>query len=972
MRRFGAGLLAVALALAGAAPALAQTSGSINGVVTDNTGAVLPGVTVSVQAQQATQTAVTNEQGQYRFPSLVPGTYRMTFELAGFNTLVREGIVVNLGFTATVNVQLQVASLQETVTVTGQSPVVDVTSTTSTFNITQDMLQTLPNARDIWSVMGQAPGFRVSRIDVGGSRAGTQTGFEAFGYSGQIRAQIDGVNTTEGTGAAGFYYDYGAFDEIELKADGNDASASTPGVQLNGIIKSGGNQLRGTLYIDYENENLQGNNIDADLKSQGVGQGSRILKYYDPNGDIGGPIKKDKLWYFVSLRNQDVTVTVTGFPVENPGTFGQLTRLTNGTYKLTYQLTQNNRLSHYLQYGRKLLPDRGGSSTLYRWGVFMQDSGSYAGNLEWNSVVSPQFFFRGAVSTFGYNWPNVPYGPNGELGENLDYRMTDTYLGTTTFTKGSSSADRNDRRRWQFNWDGTVYKDAWLGGNHAFKFGWLSERESQEFTDMGFKDAIQLQFRTTNPSLPHFSTPYRVVIYNRPYSTYNANWHHALYVNDQWQLHPRLSVSMGLRWEYYNSFYPDQEILPGRFREFFYGGAPVQTSAGPYALPRTPFADSGYRAPGQTGIRRHPDLFAPRFGMVWDLFGDGKTTLKANWGRFYFNPGNASGGINPVRGLSATFNWIDRNGDRLFSLDEFGTFVTASSPQGERHAPNLKDPYTDSMSVWFERELLPNIGFRAGYTFRTDGNSLQNVELARVYSLYTVQRTFADVGPDGLAGTADDGPSFIWYDIPNVPTPPASQSELRNRPEILATDRAVDFTVTKRMSNRWSLVTSYYFNWDRDRGYPQNPNAERFNDSTVTNWNFKVSGTYLAPWGFVVTPSLRHQSGANHGRFVTTSGQSGQVVTGSYAAEAPNSYRHDNIWIYDARFERRFRFGSRTISTFVDGYNLLNSNAAESRSTTTGMTTVTIDGVRTQINGFRRPTIVLSPRIFRFGIRFTY
>ena len=143
------------------------------------------------------------------------------------------------------NVQLQLATLQESVTVTGASPVVDVTSTTSTFNVNQEMLQTLPNARDIWSVMGQSPGIRVSTIDVGGSRAGTQTGFEAFGFSGQVRVQVDGVNTTEGTGAAGFYYDYGSFDEIQLGGDGMDAQSATPGVQLNAVIKSGGNQFRG-------------------------------------------------------------------------------------------------------------------------------------------------------------------------------------------------------------------------------------------------------------------------------------------------------------------------------------------------------------------------------------------------------------------------------------------------------------------------------------------------------------------------------------------------------------------------------------------------------------------------------------------------------------------------------------------------------------------------------------------------------
>src|SRR5688500_12020565 len=271
MKRVPVGVLAVVCALLLSTAAAAQTTGGITGTVVDNSGAVLPGVTVSATSPSlmGVQTSVTNESGNYRFPSLPIGTYTLSYELAGFSNVRREGIVVQIGFTATLNVQLQLATLQETVTVTGESPVVDVTSTTSTFNVSQDMLQSLPNARDIWSVMGQSPGIRVSSIDVGGSRAGTQTGFEAFGFSGQVRVQVDGVNTTEGTGAAGFYYDYGSFDEIQLGGDGMDAQSATPGVQLNAVIKSGGNNLRGTFYFDYQNEKLQGDNVDDRLRNLG-------------------------------------------------------------------------------------------------------------------------------------------------------------------------------------------------------------------------------------------------------------------------------------------------------------------------------------------------------------------------------------------------------------------------------------------------------------------------------------------------------------------------------------------------------------------------------------------------------------------------------------------------------------------------------------------------------------------------------
>jgi hypothetical protein len=968
------------------APVLAQTTGSINGAVVDNTGAVLPGVTVTATspALMGVQTAVTNEQGQYRFPALPIGTYALSYELGGFANVRREGIIVPIGFTATVNVQLQLATLQETVTVTGASPVVDVTSTTSTFNVNQDMLQTLPNARDIWSVMGQSPGIRVSTIDVGGSRAGTQTGFEAFGYSGQVRVQVDGVNTTEGTGAAGFYYDYGSFDEIQLGGDGMDAQAATPGVQLNAVIKSGGNQFRGTFYADYENEDFQGNNIDAELAALGIGRGTRTLKYYDLNADVGGPITRDKLWYYGSIRRQNNTVSVTGFPVEDPGSFGQLTSLQNATYKLTYQLSPNNRFSHYVQYGRKLMPERGGSATRYRWTIYNQDSGSWAGNLEWNGILTPQFIIRAAASSFGYNWPNLPYGANGELNENLNHRWTDNGSGST-FTFGSESTDRNDRRRWQYDVQSTYFKDDWLGGNHSIKFGWLSERESQFFKDEGYVDEISLAFRSTG-GLSNFTTPYRVTLYNTPYAETNSNWHHGAYVNDSIQV-KRVTLSLGVRWDSYESMYPDQEILPARFRDFFYAGVPLQTSVGPVSFDPTPFART-FSVPALDGIRRYPALFAPRFGVSWDLAGNGKTVVKANWGRFHHNTGNASGTVNPVGDADATFDWLDcRNaagspivcpqgqfGDKQFTLNELGQSRSLDGVGGSSAtiSPDLKDPYTDAVSLWFERELGNNMGLRVGYTFRTDGNNSQTVQVARTYDLFTLQRTFADPGIDGIVGNADDGPSFVWYDIPG--TAPASLTDLRTVEGIIATDRAIDVTFNKRMSNRFSLVTSYYHNWDRDKGRPQNPNQERFNDMTVTNWNFKIFGTYQAPFSIVATSSVRHQSGTNLSRDITVSG-GGLNITGTYEAEPNTEYRTDNVTVLDAKIERRFRFGSHSLSAFFDAFNILNTNAANigAQTGTSSRPTVTLaDGSRVQVQGFLRPTSIVPPRIFRIGARLNF
>jgi hypothetical protein len=972
-----------------AVPAWAQTTGTIAGTVTDNTGALLPGVTVTATSPAliVSQTAVTNEQGVYRFPSLPPGEYALKYTLTGFGTVNREGIIVTIGFTATVPVQLAVANVTEVVTVTGASPVVDVKNTNIQTNITQEMLKDIPNSRDIWTVIGQSPGFMVTTFDVGGSRAGTQTGYSAFGYSGQVRVQVDGVNTTEGTGAAGFYYDYGSFQELQLGADGNDASAAVPGVQLNAVIKSGGNKFKGDFYYDYENKHFQGQNITDELRRVGVTEGTRILLYRDPNVSLGGPIKRDKFWFFTSFRDQRTGVTVDGFPVENPGGFFFETRLTNVTYKLNYQLSQNNRLGHYIQWGRKFQPHRGASSTAYSDAPFRQDSWSWAANLDWNSVVGSKFFHNARYSNFGYDWPNYAYGINGEVGTNLRHRMEEDATGNEA---GGDAQDQNDRLRHQFDWTATYYKDNFLRGDHAFKFGMVSEWETQKFTDYGFLDDLDLLFDSPDGA-PDFTTPFRVTLNNTDQREQNSTWHHGAFITDQWELTSRLTANVGIRWDYYNAYYPDQEILPGPYRDYFYAGQPLvfngQVVGGGHTRPATPYAET-FVIPALHDIRVHSS-FAPRVGLSWDLFGTGKTVAKFNWGRFYQNIGLASGGINPAQSLSSTFAWNDAvsaggNGDRQFQMNELGAFVSSSGGTTQAVDPNLKHTYTDSTSVWLEHELFRDVAARVGYTYKSDGNNTSNVQLSRLYNLYTRQMQVADPGPDGIANNADDGPAFIVYDIPS-PVPP-SVTETRTVDGIIVVDRAFDVTVTRRMRNNWSLMTNFLYNWDRDRGFAQNPNQERFNDNTVTVWAVKVVGTYRGPWGMVVSPSLRHQGGDPLARIVSaTRGldlATGQVnrpinLTLNYQADRTGDWREDNITIFDARVEKRFRLRNRLanheVSLFFDAFNINNTNASQSADTTVGRRTTTLpSGEVVEYARFLRPTAVLSPRIYRLGFKYSF
>ena len=274
MKGWFSGMLFAAMTLAVAAPAYAQgggasSTGTIQGRVTDAQGAVLPGVTVTATSPSAlgAQTTVTSETGNYRFPAIPPGTYSVTYELTGFNIVKREGIQIALGFTANVNVELALATLQETVTVTGESPIIDTTATRVVQNFKLEQLQSLPNGRDMWSLLAVTPGVQMTRIDVGGNRAGTQTDYRAYGLLGQVRVLIEGINTTEGTGGAGFYFDYSSLEEVFLGTTGQSAEMPNPGVQSQFIAKSGGNQFNGEYYVDWYNNSLQGSNIPDEYDS---------------------------------------------------------------------------------------------------------------------------------------------------------------------------------------------------------------------------------------------------------------------------------------------------------------------------------------------------------------------------------------------------------------------------------------------------------------------------------------------------------------------------------------------------------------------------------------------------------------------------------------------------------------------------------------------------------------------------------
>lgn len=609
MTRIGA--IVLALFVAGTTPAFAQvsaTTGSMNGRVTDATGAVLPGVSVTVASpsMQGARTDVTDAQGSYRFPAVPPGDYKITYELVGFGTVVREGVRVGLGFTATLNIEMRVASLQETVTVTGESPVVDVSSTTTATNFGEAKLASLPNARDFWTVLAAAPAIVLTRIDVGGSAAGTQTGYAVYDTKqDQHRPMVEGIVNTEGTGAAGFYYDYGAIDEVAVQTKGHTAEMPWPGVWSNFIAKSGGNEYRGKIYADYQNKGVQSRNIDdadtflcpsgrcGELQPSDL---NRLESYRDLNGDIGGYIKKDKLWWYGSLRDQNVKVLLPNFPVK-----AFETGLRNITAKGTYAVSQNNKMTGYAQWGQKSQPNRldtqvvAASSARHSSAdsTWNQNYWGHTYKAGYESVLSDRTFLEFRGGQFRYVWPNTRYSESPAFQD----------IGNQIVSGGNRDGWFRTPSRNQVAGSMTYFTNG-RGGDHNFKVGGEGFRET--FTDHRGIDVDGVVPGDVLHILNN-GVPAEVYLFNSPSVSEQGLLTLGFYLQDSWRLSSRLTFNLGVRFDRYKTFLPEQE------------GPPV----GRFTSTQLSFPEIG-------DVKTFNEV-VPRLGMVFDLTGEGRTVVKANY-----------------------------------------------------------------------------------------------------------------------------------------------------------------------------------------------------------------------------------------------------------------------------------------------------------------------------------------------------
>jgi hypothetical protein len=949
------GSLLLAITLAASAPVFAQgggasSTGTIQGRVTDAQGAVLPGVTVTATSAALIQpqTTVTSDTGNYRFPAVPPGSYEVSYELGGFNTLRRSGISITLGFTATVNVELALATLQETVTVSGASPVIDTSTTRIQQNFKMEQLQGLPNGRDMWALLAVTPSVQMSRIDVGGNRAGTQTGYTAYGMNGQVRVLIEGINTTEGTGGAGFYFDYASLEEAFLGTSGQSAEMPNPGVQSQFIARSGSNTFQGEYHLDWYNSSLQGSNLPSEYtvptafnNSPIRAHSNEIDRYYDHDINLGGPIVKDKIWMFGTYREQFNAVAQPNFQFD--GTFN--TKLWNPVAKATYQVNQKNKIIGYYQWGQKEQPNRLPFAS-YTYAspeqTFLQDSGSWVYKGEWNGTLSDKLYVEARYGDFGYYFPLITNSPDS-------FFWNDT---GRAVSEGAHQIWQLDRDRKQYNLAATYFLDTGRG-SHTLKFGGelLKERAWEGYLQQrGGNISHNYNNGNSNTVVFYFQTATDAgkLSAHDDLTSQAALDQQGFFVNDTWSI-GRATVNAGFRYDRYHGWLPEQEQLPGSLSAW-----------------SSQFASLSNLVTAKTFPENHLytwNVAAPRIGLTFDLTGDGKTVLKGNYGLYWHNPGvGIASSANPnTPGKSATYQWNDINRDQRWQPGEQGTQTSASLEGNVSLDPNIKAPYTHEASAWVERQLTDTMGLRAGFVYKTADDLTSTYQPGRGLSAFTVPFNYTDIGVDGRAGTADDR-TIRMLGMPNAQAANfPNRSVVMNVPEFQRY-KTFEVSMNKRYGNKWaaSMGGGYTMLHDFPAGFPQNPNQPGVEDRST--WNFKASGSYDAPWGIRVSPVIRHQSGVNFARTVAISAPSALALTatGTAYAEPANANREDNIWVFDIRAEKNVNLTNRIrIRMYLDAFNLANSHASETISRATGL-------------GYLKPSAILAPRTARVGFRFIF
>jgi len=900
---------------------LAQSA--IAGVVKDATGAVLPGVTVEASSPaliEKTKAAVTNEAGQYRVVDLRPGTYSVTFVLTGFTTIRREGIVLEANFTAPINVEMKVGAVAESVTVTGTSPVVDVQTSQRREVVSQQLLDALPTGRNFQLMAGTVPSVTTGVFDVGGSSA-MWTGGSLLTHgslSFDSRTLIDGmvVDAMFGGGQCSCVYDNeNQTQEMAIQVSGDAAENQLSGVLVNRIPKSGGNSFSGDGLFLFANEKLQGSNLDSALIARGLTTGARLYRDYDLNYSGGGPLMKDRLWFFVSGRNNAYNNYVAG--AVNPDGSQAIDDNTVKAFpaRLTSQLSSKNRVTAMFDWANKVRGHRNLAANVTPAASVQQ--GQPAEHIlqgKWTSTLTSHILFETGY-TQSYNGTLYTYEPEVLIdtchavytqcapGTYGSISHQDTVLGTQTVAAlpgAVSGSGPAFMPALSHVWQASV---SYVTGAHAIKFGVQDRWGYAKDIRLNINGDLIQQYRSGVPSF--------VNIINTPFNNeVDVNADLGLYVQDVWTTR-RLTISPGIRFDHFNSSIPAQTEAAGRF-------VPVRQF------------DAISDIPNWNNV-------SPRIGVSYDLTGKGKTAVKGNFGVYVQSqgPGYAST-YNPAVFSTDQRTWTDLNKDDVAQENEIGPSRnnTFGVRRNQNPDPSIKRPYQRVWDIGVQHEVLKGLAVSVSYNQRSFYNIIWTQNLSIPYSQYT---------PILIGDPWNAGQSITVYNVNR------SVFGLVNE---LDTNSNVNTRVYKGVdvSVGWRLPKGGTLTGGTSTGRTltntcdvEDPNNQRFCDYNQYDFPmqtlFKLSGTYPLPYGVRLSGTYQHTPGNE--RIITyqvTAAQAPGLVAASVneRLNSPGSVFNDTVNQVDFSITKSFRRGSYEVRPELSVFNLFNSNAVLTQTNTFG------------------------------------
>jgi hypothetical protein len=944
-RIFGFALIPLVAFVLLATEASAQGTTRIVGTVRDNQGGVLPGVTVTATSPALIggQSTVSEGNGTYQFPTLPAGAYSIVFEIAGFQTVARNEVTLALGQTLTIDVDLPVAGLTETVQVTTEAPVLDRQSTTIGNVLDTAELTTIPSSTDLWAALSQSPGIRAKGFDVGGSHKIQSSGYDAFGISGQVRVMTEGVDQTEGGGGAGFYQDYYANSEISVSAAGQDVTTNTPGALVLVTVKSGGNEFKGLFNQTYEGRDFVGNNIDADTAARGF-TGQPNLSYSETHGDVGGPIWRDKLWFFVSRNHFRIDKAQSGVPESIATDLGIVDDITT---KETWKPSENNTFIAYYQHQHKQQPKRGLSILTGPGSTLAQSSYAWMGNGRWQRVWSNRLFSEVNVGQWGYNFPLLP---------TTDYQVspprTDVITGVNTGA-GAGPTTSNPRKPQVFA-TASYYLPTDRGGSHDLKAGfeWLDDGGSSGAT--GKSGAIQYldsNGQTSQVRLTDVGTP----------DTFGDTWlpsadgnrRLAGYAQDRWSVTDRLTVTAGVRFDRQTPYYEESRRQPVLSEVFA-----ASITNGRELLVR--------------------NSFAPRIGVAFDPTGSGASTLKAFYGRYFHNFASQFTGVNPGGTNTRTYGFNDVNGNRLYDgIEELGALVASSGGATTTFDPDLKTPHTDEFNASYQKQFWNQSVARIAWVRKQTRNALGTFNASWIGQFtQPVSRT---ISLQNVTNGISAAETFVVLDIPahlrgvvnnvirNVPEAADNGAANYDTVELafnkrfssgLFVDASADVTRADDLRNANGVSNSPLTQADPIPGtYFENVYPSVSNRQHTSVWSARVSGRYALPLAINVAGNVRVQSGWNYARIISVSLPN--AGTQRFWYEDLDANRSDTVPLVSARVDRTWQVWRTRVTGMIDVFNLINANPVTNFNLSNGPSFE-------QING------ALDPRTLQVGLRIEF